>query len=243
MRTVAIVQARTGSTRLPGKVLRDLGGRTVLARVVRRVRRAERVAEVVIATTDQTDDDRIVAEGRALGVAVFRGSEEDVPDRTYRAARRFGAEVIVRITSDCPLIDPEVVDRVVREFSAAAPDYASNTLERTFPQGLDTEVLTFEALERTWREAGEPYQRTHVTPYIYQHPDDFRLLSVAGRPDASGHRWTVDTAEDLELVRALYAPLGNSDAFTWRQALAVVEREPELTALNRRVRQKALAEG
>ncbi len=243
MSTVAIIQARTGSTRLPHKVLADVGGRTMLARVVRRTRRARRVDEVAVATTGRPDDEAIVAECRALEVAVFRGSESDVLDRYYRAARQLGAETVVRVTSDCPLIDPAVVDRVVREFAAAAPDYASNTLERTFPRGLDTEVLTFEALERAWRKAGEPYQRVHVTPYIYQHPDRFRLLSVVAELEAGDHRWTVDTAEDLELVRVLYDRLGNGDAFGWRQALAVVEREPELTALNRRVQQKALAEG
>ena len=175
-------------------------------------------------------------------MAVYRGSEDDVLDRYYRTARAFAAEAVVRVTSDCPLIDPAVVDRVVREFLDAGPDYASNILERTFPRGLDTEVVTREALARAWREAGEPYQRIHVTPYVYQHPDRFRLLSVAAELDASGHRWTVDTAEDLALVRALYDRLGNGDAFGWRQALEVVEREPEIAALNRRVRHKALEE-
>ncbi len=243
MKTVVIIQARTGSTRLPGKVLADIGGRTMLARVVRRTRRARRLDELVVATTERSADQAIVAECRALEVTVFRGSEADVLDRYFQAARQLGAEVVVRITSDCPLIDPGVVDRVLREFSAAAPDYASNTLKRTFPRGLDTEVMTFEALERAWCEAGEPYQRAHVTPYIYEHPTRFRVLSVTTDFDAGGHRWTVDTTEDLELVRAIYARFGNSDAFAWRDALMVLDAEPELMELNRQVYQKDLAQG
>ncbi len=243
MRTVAIIQARMGSSRLPRKVLADVGGRTMLARVVRRTCRARLLDDVLVATTDQLVDEAIVDECRELGVGVFRGSEDDVLDRYYRAAQEAGAEAVVRITADCPLIAPGVVNRVIRELSAAAVDYASNTLERTFPRGLDTEALTFEVLEQAWLEAAEPYQRAHVTPFVYEHPDRFRLLSVTNDEDAGGHRWTVDTADDLELVRALYARLGNGDAFGWRQALAVVEAEPRLMELNHRIRQKALAEG
>lgn len=243
MSTVAVVQARVGSTRLPGKVLRDLGGATVLARVVRRVRRARRLDAVVVATTERSADDPLVAECEGLGVDVFRGSEDDVLARFCGAARAAGAEVVVRITADCPLIDPGVIDQVVAAFVAAAPDYASNTLVRTFPRGLDVEVMTRASLERAAREATEAYQRVHVTPYLYQHPELFRLLPVTGEVDASHLRWTVDTAEDLALVRALYARLDNDDAFDWRRALRVVEDAPELADLNRGVQQKRLEEG
>jgi spore coat polysaccharide biosynthesis protein SpsF len=243
MKIVAVIQARTGSSRLPGKVLADVGGRSMLARVVRRAGRAERLDGVVVATTDRPADDAIVAECRELGVTVFRGSEEDVLDRYQGAARATDAGVVVRITSDCPLIDPEVIDRVVAALLADDADYASNTLERTYPRGLDVEAVTAEALAQAWRKAQEPYQRVHVTPYLYQHPDRFRLRSVTSGVDAGHHRWTVDTAEDLELVRALYSRLGNDDDFGWRRALVVVEAEPELADLNRRIRQKALEEG
>ena len=242
MKTVAIIQARTGSTRLPGKVLADIGGRSMLARVVRRASRAQRIDAVVVATTNQDSDQALVDAGQRLGVEVFRGSEDDVLDRTYRAAKACGAQAVVRITSDCPLIDPAVVDGVVGAFEAERPDYASNTQDRTFPRGLDTEVMTFEALERAWNEARKPYQRAHVTAYLYQHPETFRVLQVTGEEDFSAHRWTVDTEADLQLVRAIYRRF-DDDTFGWRQVLEVLAREPELVALNRHVQQKALEEG
>ncbi len=146
MRTVAIIQARTGSTRLPGKVLRDIGGATMLARVVRRVKRARRVDEVVVATTTEAADDAVVAECAKIGAGVFRGSELDVLGRYYRAACAAQAEVVVRITSDCPLIDPELVDRVIDARAAHDVDYVSNSLEKTYPRGVDAEAMTFAAL-------------------------------------------------------------------------------------------------
>ena len=245
MKTVAIVQARMGSTRLPGKVLADVGGRSMLARVVRRTRRSRRLDQVVVATSNGAGDDSIAAECAGLGVDVFRGSEDDVLDRYHRAAAAAAAEVVMRVTADCPLIDPAVIDAAIAAFSAAGVDYASTTADRHLPRGLDVEVFTSEALDRAWHEAHQPYERAHVTPYLYEHPDRFTLLAVAipAPPGATDHRWTVDTAEDLELVRALYRRFGHDDAFGWRDALAVVEAEPHLAQINRRVRQKALQEG
>jgi len=234
-----------GSTRLPGKVLQDLGGETVLARTFNRVRRSASLDEVVIATTVEPSDEPVVAEGRRLGAAVFRGSEHDVLDRYYRAAEDAGADVVVRVTSDCPLIEPEVLDKVVGAFSSGGFDYASNSLQRTYPRGLDVEAMTFGALARAWREAGADYQRTHVTPYLYQNPDSFRLLSVtAGEGlDFSQHRWTVDTPEDLELLRRIYAGLGNRGDVRWTDVLGLLRQNPELPEINRQVRQKELWEG
>lgn len=240
MKTVAIVQARMGSTRLSRKVLRDIGGETMLARVVRRAQRAGFLDEVVIATTTLREDDVLVTEGARLGVRVTRGSPDDVLDRYYQAAQTLSAARIVRITSDCPLIDPEVIDAVGAGFVRSDCDYASNTLERSFPRGLDTEVFSIEALTRAWQQAREPFQREHVTPYLYQNPHLFQTVGIRAEQDYSAHRWTVDTPEDLELVRAIYARLGNTDTFTWREALAVVEREPALAALNQYIVQKAL---
>ncbi|MBZ5705059.1 MAG: glycosyltransferase family protein [Acidobacteriia bacterium] len=240
MKIVAIVQARMGSTRLRGKVLLDLGGETVLARVVKRLSRAALVNEVVVATTEDAADDAIVRECERLGVTCFRGSEDDVLDRYHRAARACGAEAIVRITSDCPLIDPELVDDTIRIFLEERGDYGSNVFPRTFPRGLDTEVFTAAALERAWRDAREPHQREHVTPYFHEHPELFRLVSTHGQTDYSAYRWTLDTAEDLELLRAIYSRLGNRDNFHWREALAVVERKPELAELNAHVMQKSI---
>ncbi len=243
MKVVAIVQARMGSTRLPGKVLKDIEGEPMLARVVQRLSRSSLINEVLIATTDRAVDDAIVEECRRRSVQVFRGDENDVLDRYFRAAQLSKAEAVVRITSDCPLIDPEVTDKTIAAFLEEMPDYTSNCIVRTYPRGLDTEAMTAQALERCWRTAAKPYERTHVTPYIYQHPGEFKILSVTGERDFSGHRWTVDTPEDLELVRAIYARLKGHDDFRWRDVLDLLDREPALLELNCSVEQKALHEG
>ena len=240
MRVVAIVQARVGSTRLPGKVLKDLEGETVLSRVVGRLRRASQIHELLVATTDLPEDDAIVAECRKCSVQVSRGDRDDVLDRYYRAAQLAKAEVVVRITSDCPLIDPEITDKTIAAFLKSQPDYASNALERTYPRGLDTEAMSFKTLSRAWQEARQPYEREHVTPYIYEHPAEFAVLRVTGDEDYSAHRWTLDTPEDLQFVRSMYAKLKEKPDFSWRDVLELVVREPELSEVNRSVMQKAL---
>ena len=242
MKAVAIIQARMGSTRLPGKVLKDLEGETVLARVVQRVRRARLIHELLVATTDRPADDAIVEECANCAVPLFRGDQDDVLDRYFRAVQLVKAGIVVRITSDCPLIDPEIIDKTVAAFLETHPDYASNALVRTYPRGLDTEVMSSDALARAWREARSPHQRAHVTPYIYEHPAEFRILSVTGEEDFSGHRWTVDTPEDLPFVRAIYARFEHNDSFLWRDVMKVLDREPELMEINRSVTQKALHE-
>lgn len=241
-RVVAIIQAHMASTRLPGKVMMDIGGRTMLARVVERTRRAALLDAVVVATTTHPGDEPVVAECARLGVPSFRGSEEDVLDRYWRAARAHRADAVARITSDCPLIDPGLIDRVVGAYREGRPDYASNSIRPTYPLGLSLGVAGMDALERARREAREVYQRVHVMPYIYQNPRLFRILSVAGDEDLSGHRWTVDTPEDMAFVRAVYERLGNDDRFTWRDVLALLEQEPGLSDINRHVRQKTLKE-
>ncbi len=243
MKIVAIIQARMGSTRLPGKVMLDLEGATVLAHVIARVKRSSTIGEVVVATSDGAGDDVIVVECKRLATNVFRGDENDVLDRYYRAAQFSSADVVVRITADCPLLDPEITDYVVSEFLGQRPDYASNTLVRTYPRGLDTEVFTMAALERAWHEASEPYHRAHVTPYLYQNPERFRLLAVGGQQDFSGFRWTLDTPEDLEFLRAVYAGFPDREDFGWLEVRSLLEREPHLLELNRNVAQKDLHEG
>jgi spore coat polysaccharide biosynthesis protein SpsF len=240
MKVVAIVQARMGSTRLAGKVLNDLGGKTMLGRVVERLGRAHLINEVLIATTDTAADDVIVAECRKLSIPVSRGDQNDVLDRYFRAAQLSKAEIVVRITSDCPLIDPEITDKTIGAFLEAAPDYASNVLQRTYPRGLDTEVVSVAALERAWRQAHNPYEREHVTPYIYEHPGEFKLLSVTGELDHSCHRWTVDTPEDLEFIRAVYDRFAPDADFSWGDVLELLQREPNLVELNRFVQQKSM---
>jgi len=241
--TVVLIQARMSSARLPGKVLADLAGRSMLARVVRRVRRAGLVDRVIVAASESGEDEPILAECRRLAVDCFRGSEPDVLDRFHRAAEASRAEIVVRVTADCPLIDPCVMDRTICAFLEARPDYASNTLQRTYPRGLDTEVMTAAALACAWREATQPYQRVHVTPYLYGHPERFRLLSVTGEADHSSGRWTVDSPEDLQFVRAVYERLARDDEFSWRDVLELLDQEPSLADLNRHVRQKHLLEG
>jgi spore coat polysaccharide biosynthesis protein SpsF len=242
LKIVAIIQARMGSTRLPGKVLADIGGQPMLWYVMQRTRAAETLDEVVIATTTERADDAIVAFCGLQGVPCFRGSENDVLDRYYKAARHHNAEAVVRITSDCPLIDPEIIDKTVRAFLAEKPDYASNSVARTYPRGLDTEVMTFRALELAWREAGQPYQRSHVTPYLYESPGRFKVLGVSAAEDYSCYRWTVDTPEDLEFVRAVYSRSEGGD-FRLNDVLRLIEREPHLAEINREIQQKALHEG
>ena len=240
MKVVAIVQARMGSTRLPGKVLLGIAGKTMLARVVERLCRARSLDGVLVATTESPQDDVLVEECQKLSVAVFRGQENDVLDRYHQAAQSIAADVVVRVTSDCPLIDPEVTDQTIQKFVAEQPDYASNCLVRTYPRGLDTEVMTAQALRQAWGGADQEYQRAHVTPYIYEHPEKFRLLSVTSENDYSRHRWTVDNEKDLELVRSIYQRLAGSSDFLWRDVLTLFHDAPELAELNREVAQKAL---
>jgi spore coat polysaccharide biosynthesis protein SpsF len=229
-----------GSTRLPGKVLTDLGGKTVLARVVGRLRRAKRLDEIVVATTNSIADDAIVRECHQLKVRCFRGSESDVLDRYQRAALVCATQVVVRITSDCPLIDPQLVDETIWTFQQHCADYASNVFPRTYPRGLDTEVFTTAALEQAWNDAHEPYQREHVTPYFCEHPELFRLASLRGQFDYSQYRWTLDTSEDLELLRTIYARFFNRDDFSWAEVIRLMENVPELAALSSQVVQKAI---
>jgi spore coat polysaccharide biosynthesis protein SpsF len=242
MRVIAIIQARMGSTRLPGKVLLDLAGEPMLVRDVSRVKRAETLNGVVIATTMLPPDDAIVALCSEHGWDFFRGSEEDVLDRYYRAAIAHSAEAVVRITSDCPLIDPGLIDRVVQDFiqNQSDAEYASNIFpERTFPRGLETEVIRFDVLEKAWREDCNPAWREHVTPYIQRHPERFGIRCVTNSIDFSHLRWTVDTPEDLELVKRIYDHFVD-DSFSWLEALALLERFPQWSEINRDVEQKSV---
>ncbi len=232
MKTVVILQARIGSTRLPGKVLLDLEARPMLWHVVERIRRARNVQQVVVATTTSKSDDVLEQFCRAHDIAFFRGSEPDVLDRYYQTAKAFAADTVVRITSDCPLIDPEVIDRVTGIFQQGGFDYVSNTIETTYPDGLDTEVFSFAALERAWREATQISEREHVTPYL-RSSGQFRVRNVEIDHGASlaELRWTVDEAHDLEFVRAIYKHLKSRPAFGMRDVLKLLEEKPELQKL------------
>lgn len=243
MKIVAIIQARMGSTRLHGKVLKNLCGQTVLARVVNRTRRAQLAAEIVVATSVLPADDDILRECDRLAVPCFRGDEGDVLDRYYHAAQQFAADAVVRITSDCPLIDPELIDATVRAFLDEMADYATNSLTITYPRGLDVEVFTADALACAWQQAKQTYQRTHVTPYLYEHPEQFKIESLTCEESFGHFRWTLDTQEDWELIEIIYNRFSGRDDFRWREVLALMKSEPELTDLNSHVQQKAITEG
>jgi spore coat polysaccharide biosynthesis protein SpsF len=241
-RIIVIIQARMSSTRLPGKVLKEIAGKPMLAWVVERARKAQTVSEVVVATTVEPSDDPIVNFCAQMGYACTRGSLNDVLDRYYQAARVYNADVVVRVTADCPLIDPAEIDHVVREYQRSGVDFAANRLPppfgRTYPIGLDTEVCSFAALERAWREAKEPYQREHVMPYLYEEPGRFKVLRVDHDPDYGDLRWTVDTPQDLELLRAIFERMAGRVDFGWLDVLELFQHEPELARLNAGVGQK-----
>jgi spore coat polysaccharide biosynthesis protein SpsF len=234
-KTIAILQARMGSSRLPGKSLQDLAGRPLLAHVIARARAIDGIDRVVVATTTDPRDEAIEALAQAEGVAAFRGSEDDVLDRFYGAAKTHGGDVIMRLTADCPVLDPRVSGMVLKRFMQGDVDYAGIGSPPTYPDGLDTEVFSIVALERAWREATLPSEREHVTPYIWKHPDEFRLVNLTHDPDLSAHRWTVDTAEDLAFVRAVYGHLYDPNAapFGMDAVLALLAREPRLRDMNR----------
>ncbi len=240
MRLIAIIQARMGSTRLPGKVLLRLADRSVLAQVVTRLRRCVQISGIAVAIPDLQADDAIARECEVLGVRCVRGSEPDVLDRYYRAMTTTNADAIARVTSDCPLIDPAIVDETILKFDSDCADYASNCSPRTFPRGLDVEVISASALERAWREADKSYQREHVTPFIYEHPEKFKLTFLRGEFDYSQFRWTLDTQEDFELLKAIYAYFPGKSQFGWRDVIDLMERRPELASLNSHVLQKPL---
>jgi len=239
----AVVQARMTSARLPGKVLRLLGGTTVLGHVVRRLRACPSLTQVVVATTRKEVDDAICREAASVGALVTRGSEHDVLGRFVQALDEHGGDIGVRITSDCPFIDPALIDRGVRRLltSDPPPDYLSNTLLRTYPRGYDFEVFLVKALRKAAREAVMAGEREHVTSFIYRHPDRFRLESLE-RPDplaSAEWRVTLDTPEDWDVIRALFDRLAPANPlFGLDDVERLVAREPALLAANRRVRQK-----
>jgi spore coat polysaccharide biosynthesis protein SpsF len=242
-RCVAIVQARMGSSRLPGKVLADIGGRPMLARMLDRLARAETLAETAVATTNLSEDDRLAELCRARGVRCVRGHPTDVLDRYHQAAEESGAQVIVRLTGDCPVIDPDLVDLCVRTYLEADPpvDLVVNRLpwERSYPIGLDTEVFGRSLLETAWGEARAPNQREHVVPFLYENPDRFSMIHLEADGDYGHYRWTVDEPEDLEVVRRIYAAFAGRDDFGWREVLALMERQPELARINASVAHKS----
>jgi len=241
MSIVAVIQARIGSTRLPGKVLKPILDMPMLWYVIQRVQKARLIDKIVIATSTLSQDDSIMSLCQDAGWLCVRGSESDVLARYHQAAIEHDASSIVRITSDCPLIDPQVMDYVISAYLSAAPsvDYTCNFLNRTYPRGLDTEIFSREALIRCHQQADTPQAREHVTYHIYQHPEQFSLLSATNPVDYSDHRWTVDTPEDMEFVRTVYNHFGHH-AFSWQDVLDAIEAHPEWRTINQHIEQKKI---
>ncbi|MCG2787555.1 MAG: glycosyltransferase family protein [Anaerolineae bacterium] len=272
MKTIAIIQARMGSSRLPGKVLLDIAGKPMIQHVIERTQRARSLDSVTIATTTDPADDPVAAFALSMGVPCTRGSLHDVLDRYYQAAKTYSADTIVRITADCPLIGPQVIDQTVELLSSSfishPSDFSCNRLpppfSRTFPIGLDVEVCTFSALERAWKESTKTFHREHVMPFLYENtifegnpqsviPNsyfvlrgfsqrNFKIAQLHHSPRHGDLRWTVDTPEDLSFMREIFARLGDKPGFTWYDVLEIVQKEPQLAEINAAVRHKTMTE-
>lgn len=244
MKTVIIVQARMTSTRLPGKVLKQVMGKSLLEYQIERLRRVKLADEIVVATTTNATDQPIVDVCEQLKVACHRGSENDVLARYYEAATRFDATIVVRVTSDCPLIDPLLIDGAIGAYidNAGSYDYVSNMIEPSWPYGMAVEVFSLQALAEAHNEATQESEREHVTPFIYWHPGRYRIKSLIMHPDLSHHRWTVDTPEDFELVRRLLEALyPRSPCYVMADVLALLAEHPEWAAINCDVAQKTIS--
>lgn len=241
MKTAAIIEARMTSTRLPGKVLLPVLGRPLLGHLVERLQRAGTLDQVIIATTTNATDDPVEALARELGCGWFRGSEEDVLDRVLRAAHAHEVGLIVEVTGDCPLMDPAIVDTLVKTFRDGGWDYVSNVIERTYPRGMDAQVFPTAVLDEVAGLTSDPVDHEHVSLYIYNHPERFALKNVASGlpPEYHDLRLTVDTKEDFELIRIIFEELyPRKPDFGLRDILDLFDRRPELAGINRHVRQK-----
>ena len=256
---VAIIQGRMSSSRLPGKILADIAGQPMLQRVFLRTSRAGTVTETIFATTTDASDDPVAEYCEFSGIPFTRGNLYDVLDRYYQAAKQAKADVVVRITADCPIIDPALIDEAVHTLLEGGYDFSANRLpppfHRTYPIGLDVEVCTFTALEKAWQEASETFHREHVMPYLYEGVEfntvnrrlesgtsarGYRIALLNHSTDFGEYRWTVDTSEDLDFVRQVYARFDGRDDFTWQEVLDLIHREPGLMEINAGVRHNTL---
>jgi spore coat polysaccharide biosynthesis protein SpsF len=258
-RVVAIIQGRMSSSRLPGKILADIAGQPMLQRVFIRTSRAASVSQTIFATTTDPSDDPVAEYCEFSGIPFTRGSQFDVLDRYFQAAKGANADVVVRITADCPVIDPELIDNVVNTLLEDEYDFACNRLpppwSRTYPLGLDVEACSFKVLEKAWQEAKEPQHREHVMPYVYEgvqlsamsrelsegvSPRGLRIALLNHTSDFGDYRWTVDTPEDLEFMRQVYNHFDGRDDFSWKEVLDLVHDNPELMKINSGVQHKTL---
>lgn len=234
MKVVAVVQARMGSTRLPNKVMKRIGGVPMIELLLSRLSKSKEISEIIVATSDDPHNQPLVDHISSLGYRCFQGNENDVLDRYYHATKTAHADVVVRITGDCPLVDPELVDEIIRRFRAADVDYVSNVAPPTFPDGLDTEVFSFVALERAAHEADKVFDREHVTPYLRE-SGKFRQASVQNDVDYSDLRWTVDEQVDFDVVSEVFAHFAPDIHFTWKQVLDMQLDKPEMFVANQQL--------
>ena len=259
VRVIAIIQGRMSSSRLPGKILADIAGQPMLQRVYIRTSRAATVTETIFATTTDATDDPVAEYCDFSGIPFTRGSLFDVLDRYYQAAKNAKAEVVVRVTADCPVIDPALIDDVVKTLLDGEYDFVCNRLpppwHRTYPIGLDVEACTFKVLAKAWKAAKEPQHREHAMPYFYEgveltrqsrtletgvSPRGFNVALLHHTTDFGDYRWTVDTPEDLEFMRRVYSRFDGRDDFSWKEVLNLVHDEPELMEINAGVKHKTL---
>jgi len=260
-RVVAIIQGRMSSSRLPGKILADIAGQPMLTRVFTRTSRAKTLNEVIFATTTDASDDPVAEYCDFSGIPFTRGSLFDVLDRYYQTAKQAKADVVVRITADCPVIDPDLIDDVVKAVTTDKFDFACNRLpppfQRTYPIGLDVEVCPFNLLEKAWKESTETFHREHVMPYFYEgveltresrtletgvSPRGFKVALLDHTTDFGDYRWTVDTPEDLDFMRQVYSHFDGRDDFTWKEVLDLVHDEPKLMEINAGVKHNTLTD-
>ncbi len=241
MNNCVIIQARMTSTRLPGKIMLPVAGKSLLEHQIGRVLKSKKISNIIIATTINSTDDVVVKLCENLNVNYFRGSENDVLGRYYYAAEKYKASNVIRITSDCPLYSPLILDEMLEKYENSDVDYLSNTLTRTYPRGLDTEIFTFKTLEKCFNESTEQIFREHVTSYIYKNPSIFKMKNYSGDVDNSYLRWTVDTAEDFELIKKIYdyfLPLNPN--FDYEDIMQAYQIYPEWKKINSHIEQKKI---
>lgn len=247
MKVVCLVQARVGSTRLPGKILKEICGKTILHHEIDRLKKCKEIDEIVIATTDKEDDDKIVNEAKKLSVKYFRGSENDVLSRFYYSAKENNADIIVRVTSDCPCIDFEILDKMLiyfkDKYKEKQVEYLSNTIKRTYPRGYDIEIFTFSALEKSYINAEKEYEREHVTPYIYDKTNNFLKLSFENKDDYSEYRVTLDTIEDFIVIKNIFENLYYKNPyFKLNDVVQYLNNNLHIVDINKHIEQKKLGE-
>lgn len=245
-KVVATIEARMTSTRLPGKVLLEIGGKPALAYMINRIKRSRLVDDIVVATTVNDSDDPIIDLCNKLGCKYFRGSEEDVLLRVLEAAKSVNADIIVELTGDCPFIDPDIIDKVIELYFSGDYDYASNIVERSFPDGFDTQVFSVQSLEKVSRLTDDPIDRVHVSCYFYNHPQKFKLANLIADQDSTWPdlRLTIDEPADYQLLKLINEKLQDRKGmFSVNEVISLLKQEPELVELNKHVRAKELQDG